>query len=77
MQDKYLREWNLHGPPAWVTASYNIAPSQQVPIMRLENGPAVDASRFVARGSSGSAVSNPHQAFTSGTSTLEVARRRI
>ena len=38
MQDKYLREWNLHGPPAWVTASYNIAPSQQVPVMRLENG---------------------------------------
>ncbi|HEV3182241.1 MAG TPA: SOS response-associated peptidase [Steroidobacteraceae bacterium] len=38
MQDKYLREWNLHGPPAWVTASYNIAPTQQVPIMRTENG---------------------------------------
>jgi putative SOS response-associated peptidase YedK len=38
MQDKYLREWNLHGPPAWVTASYNIAPTQQVPIMRIENG---------------------------------------
>ena len=38
MQDKYLREWNLHGPPAWVTASYNIAPTQQVPIMRAENG---------------------------------------
>ena len=37
MQDKYLREWNLHGPPAWVTASYNIAPTQQVPIMRMEN----------------------------------------
>jgi putative SOS response-associated peptidase YedK len=38
MQEKYLREWNLHGPPAWVTASYNIAPTQQVPIMRAENG---------------------------------------
>jgi putative SOS response-associated peptidase YedK len=38
MQDKYLREWNLHGPPAWVTTSYNIAPTQQVPVMRLENG---------------------------------------
>ena len=38
MQDKYLREWNLHGPPAWVTASYNVAPTQQVPIMRMENG---------------------------------------
>jgi putative SOS response-associated peptidase YedK len=38
MQDKYLREWNLHGPPAWVTASYNIAPTQQVPIMHMENG---------------------------------------
>ena len=40
MQEKYLREWNLHGPPAWVTASYNIAPTQQVPIMRMENGAA-------------------------------------
>jgi len=40
MQDKYLREWNLHGPPAWVTASYNIAPTQQVPVMRMENGAA-------------------------------------
>ena len=38
MQEKYLREWNLHGPPAWVTASYNIAPTQQVPIMRMEYG---------------------------------------
>ena len=38
MQEKYLREWNLHGPPTWVTASYNIAPTQQVPIMRAENG---------------------------------------
>jgi putative SOS response-associated peptidase YedK len=38
MQEKYLREWNLHGPPAWVTVSYNVAPSQQVPIMRIKDG---------------------------------------
>jgi putative SOS response-associated peptidase YedK len=38
MQDKYLREWNLHGPPAWVTVSYNVAPTQQVPIMRTRDG---------------------------------------
>jgi putative SOS response-associated peptidase YedK len=38
MQDKYLREWQLHGPPAWVTVSYNVAPSQQVPILRLRHG---------------------------------------
>ena len=43
MQDKYLREWNLHGPPAWVTTSYNIAPTQQVPVMRIENGGPVAA----------------------------------
>jgi putative SOS response-associated peptidase YedK len=36
MQDKYLREWQLHGPPAWVTVSYNVAPSQQVPVLRLK-----------------------------------------
>src|ERR1700757_191985 len=47
MQDRYLREWNLHGPPAWVTASYNIAPTQQVPIMRVENGaPAASMVRW-------------------------------
>jgi len=47
MQDKYLREWNLHGPPAWVTASYNIAPTQQVPVMRIENGaPAATMVRW-------------------------------
>ena len=43
MQDKYLREWNLHGPPAWVTTSYNIAPTQQVPVMRMEDGGPVAA----------------------------------
>jgi len=47
MQDRYLREWNLHGPPAWVTTSYNIAPTQQVPIMRMENGaPAATMVRW-------------------------------
>ncbi len=40
MQDKYLRQWNLHGPPAWVAVSYNIAPAQQVPIMRAHGGVA-------------------------------------
>src|SRR5215469_3801215 len=43
MQDKYLREWNLHGPPAWVTVSYNIAPTQQVPILRTK-GAALEAA---------------------------------
>jgi putative SOS response-associated peptidase YedK len=38
MQDKYLREWTLHGPPAWTTVSYNIAPTQQVPILRIKDG---------------------------------------
>jgi putative SOS response-associated peptidase YedK len=43
MQDKYLREWQLHGPPAWVTVSYNVAPSQQVPVMRM-NGAQREAA---------------------------------
>ena len=38
MQDKYLREWRVHGPPAWLVESYNIAPTQQVPILRLKDG---------------------------------------
>jgi len=38
MQDKYLREWQVHGPPGWLVESYNIAPGQQVPILRSKNG---------------------------------------
>ncbi|HYL02393.1 MAG TPA: SOS response-associated peptidase [Steroidobacteraceae bacterium] len=35
MQEKYLREWQVHGPPAWLMDSYNVAPTQGVPIVRL------------------------------------------
>ena len=39
MQDKYLHEWNLSGPPpSWLIESYNIAPTQQVPILRINAG---------------------------------------
>ena len=38
MQEKYLREWSLHGPPAWVSESYNVAPGQQVPVVRVRDG---------------------------------------
>jgi len=32
MQEKYLREWHVHGPPTWLMDSYNVAPTQQVPM---------------------------------------------
>ena len=38
MQDKYLREWNVYGPPTWLMESYNVAPAQQVPILRMKGG---------------------------------------
>jgi putative SOS response-associated peptidase YedK len=38
MQDKYLREWQVHGPPTWLMDSYNVAPTQQVPIVRVRDG---------------------------------------
>ena len=38
MQEKYLREWDIHGPPTWLMDSYNVAPTQQVPIVRMRNG---------------------------------------
>ncbi|HET7756096.1 MAG TPA: SOS response-associated peptidase [Steroidobacteraceae bacterium] len=38
MQEKYLREWQVHGPPAWLMDSYNVAPTQGVPIVRLRDG---------------------------------------
>lgn len=33
MQEKYLREWHVHGPPTWLMDSYNAAPTQLVPIV--------------------------------------------
>jgi putative SOS response-associated peptidase YedK len=60
MQDKYLREWDLHGPPAWLMESYNVAPTQQVPILRWRDAaPEASAVRwglvpFFARGVPGS-----------------------
>jgi putative SOS response-associated peptidase YedK len=38
MQEKYLREWHVHGPPTWLMDNYNVAPTQQVPIVRLHEG---------------------------------------
>ena len=38
MQEKYLREWHVHGPPTWLVDSYNVAPTQQVPIVRMRDG---------------------------------------
>ncbi len=38
MQEKYLREWHVHGPPTWLMDSYNVAPTQQVPIVRVRGG---------------------------------------
>lgn len=38
MQEKYLREWETCGPPTWLMDSYNVAPAQQVPILRIKGG---------------------------------------
>jgi putative SOS response-associated peptidase YedK len=38
MQEKYLREWETSGPPTWLMDSYNVAPGQQVPILRFRHG---------------------------------------
>jgi putative SOS response-associated peptidase YedK len=59
MQDKYLREWNVYGPPTWLMDSYNIAPTQQVPIVRMRDGERETATvrwgliPFFARGEQG------------------------
>lgn len=59
MQDKYLREWNVYGPPTWLMDSYNIAPTQQVPIVRMRDGERDTATvrwgliPFFARGEPG------------------------
>jgi putative SOS response-associated peptidase YedK len=59
MQDKYLREWNVYGPPTWLMDSYNIAPTQQVPIVRMRDGKRDTATvrwgliPFFARGEPG------------------------
>jgi putative SOS response-associated peptidase YedK len=38
MQEKALHEWETYGPPPWLADSYNVAPTQQVPIVRLREG---------------------------------------
>jgi putative SOS response-associated peptidase YedK len=59
MQDKYLREGNVYGPPTWLMDSYNIAPTQQVPIVRMRYGERETATvrwgliPFFARGEPG------------------------
>lgn len=42
-QTKALREWDKYGPPPFLE-SYNVAPSQQVPIVRLREGESEFAS---------------------------------
>jgi len=36
-QAKAVREWEKYGPPPFLE-SYNVAPTQQVPILRMQNG---------------------------------------
>jgi putative SOS response-associated peptidase YedK len=38
MQEKYLREWDIYGAPTWLMESYNVAPTQQVPVLRMRDG---------------------------------------
>jgi putative SOS response-associated peptidase YedK len=38
-QTKAIREWEKYGPPPFLD-SYNVAPTQQVPILRMQDGPA-------------------------------------
>src|SRR5579871_195498 len=38
MQEKYLREWQIYGPPEFLRISYNVAPTQRVPIVRWREG---------------------------------------
>jgi len=40
MQEKYLREWERLGPPGWLKDSFNVAPSQNVPVLRVVDGKA-------------------------------------
>jgi len=38
---KALREWERYGPPKWLTDSFNVAPSQNVPVLRSMRGQTV------------------------------------
>lgn len=38
MQEKYLRELQIYGPPELLRVSYNVAPTQPVPIVRWRDG---------------------------------------
>jgi putative SOS response-associated peptidase YedK len=43
MREKYLREWERLGPPEWLKDSYNVAPSQNVPVVRAVGGKSAGA----------------------------------
>lgn len=38
MEEKHIHEWNLYGPPDFLKVSYNVAPTQSVPIVRSREG---------------------------------------
>jgi putative SOS response-associated peptidase YedK len=38
MEEKHIREWNVYGPPEFIKVSYNVAPTQSVPIIRFRDG---------------------------------------
>ncbi len=38
MQEKYIRELQIYGPPEFLTLSYNVAPTQSVPVVRCREG---------------------------------------
>jgi putative SOS response-associated peptidase YedK len=38
MQEKYLREWQIYGTPDFLQVSYNVSPTQSVPIVRWREG---------------------------------------
>lgn len=35
MEQKSLEEWAVHGPPEWLMVSYNVAPTENVPVVRI------------------------------------------
>lgn len=38
IEEKAIREWDVHGPPEWFKVSYNVAPTLDVPVIRMSHG---------------------------------------
>jgi putative SOS response-associated peptidase YedK len=38
VQENAMKDWHVHAPPEWMKTSYNVAPTHEVPVVRVAHG---------------------------------------